>query len=240
MGETDTGKLIKRFAELNERAERTGIPQETKFLNIAEQSALLGMGVPCVLFGGYDGAERRVAAIGGGENAPEIACVSIRPAAKRFAEELGHRDFLGSVMALGVTREVLGDIIVRDNAGYLFCLPSIAPYIIENLKEVRRTSVRCEEAEPPGGAGDSAEEHVIVVASPRLDALIAAVYRIPREEAKSLCEKGLVYVNSRLVEKGGADVPENAAVSVRGRGRFRYIGTERTTKKGRLRVTVKY
>lgn len=243
MAEDDTLKLRKRFEELSTRAERTGVREETKFLNMAEQSVLLSMPVSAELYGGYEGAERRIAVFGGGDAAepeyrPPIVCVRIRPASKRFADELTHRDFLGSLMALGITREVLGDIIVRDGEGWLFCLSPIAPFIIENLREVKRTQVRCEEAPPPETAEDRGETRSIVIASERLDAVIAAVYRLPREEAKALCEKGLVYINAKLAEKGGAAIPENAVVSVRGRGRFRFSGADRTTRKGRIRANV--
>lgn len=58
---------------------------------------------PCVLDGGYSEAERR-AAVFGGERAP-ICCLEIAPAAPKFAEELTHRDYLGSLMGLGLLPE---------------------------------------------------------------------------------------------------------------------------------------
>ncbi|MCR5808272.1 MAG: hypothetical protein K6G56_01780 [Clostridiales bacterium] len=243
MAEDDRRQLIKRFEELAERAEKTGVPQETKFLNVAEQSDLLGAHIPGPYFlaGGYDGAERRVAVFGASEGEgyePSVVCIRIAPASKRFADELTHKDFLGSLMALGITREVLGDIIVTENEGYLFCLAPIAEHVIGNLGEVKRTSVRCSIAEPPESAGGGGEERSLTVASERLDAVIAAVWKLPREEAKALAEKGLVYVDSRLVTKAGSQIAEGAVVSVRGRGRFRFHGVERETKKGRLRVRV--
>lgn len=233
-------QLKKRFAELASRAERTGIPQETKFLNMAEQSELDSLRVPVMLFGGFDGAERRVAVFGAEEGyEPGIVTVMIAPASRKFADDLTHRDFLGALMALGINRETLGDIVIKDGAGYLVCLNSIAPYVIENLNEVKRTSVRCSLSAVPDEIASGGEEKSLVVASERLDAMIAAVWRVPREEAKALCEKGLVFVNSRLAQKGGASVPEGSVISVRGRGRFVYMGLERETKKGRLRVRVK-
>ena len=47
-------------------------------------------------------------------------------------------------MNLGIKRELLGDIIVKDNCGYILCLEHIAPYICENLERVaiRVLSVR--------------------------------------------------------------------------------------------------
>ncbi len=245
MAEDDYGQLKKRFAELAERAERSLTYTQTRFLNMAEQSTLLGMRlpVPVTLFGGFPDAERRIAVFGSEEAAgyafePPIVCLCIRPAGAKFADELTHRDFLGSLMALGITREMLGDIVVNNNCGYLFCLDTAAEYVERNLAEVKHTAVRCEKAELPEGAVAVGEERSLVVASERLDAVIAAVYKLSREEAKTLCEKGLVFIDSRLALKAGAAIPENSTVSVRGRGRFRYTGMERETKKGKLRVLV--
>lgn len=237
MAEDDIGKLKKRFAELAERAERIGLPQETRFLNMAEQSVLLSMRLPVFLWGGFEGAERRVAVFGA-EETDSVTCLRISPVGGKFAQELTHRDFLGSLMALGIVRETLGDIVVKDNCGYLFCCASVAPFIEENLTEVKRTGVRCEPCSDPTVKSGEGEVRSVVVASERLDAVIAAVWKLPREEAKALCEKGLVFVDARLAVKAGSTIPEGAAVSVRGKGRFTYLGLERETKKGKLRVAV--
>lgn len=247
MAEDDTRKLINRFEELASRADKLGFPQETKFLNLAEQNVLQTrfFPVPYFLFGGYPGAERRIAVFGleeaqageSGYSAP-IVCVAIAPAARKFSDELTHRDFLGSLMALGITREVLGDIIIQDNTGYLFCLDSIADYVTENLEEVKHTTVRCARCEPPRAAANEPEPISAVIASERLDAMIAAVYRVSREEARLLIEKGLVYIDGRLAVKPAVTLKEDALVTVRGKGRFRFLGVERETKKQKLRVRV--
>lgn len=242
MAEDDIGKLIKRFDEIAARAERSGTALHTRFLTIAEQSVLLSLRlpVPVKLWGGYEGAERRVAVMGcEAENEDaELVCLSIAPTNPRFADELTHRDFLGSLMALGLERSMLGDIVVSENRGYLFCFASVSGHIIENLSEVKRTTVTCALSEAPKTGGGGGERRSVVIASERLDSIIAAVWKLPREEAKALCEKGLVYVDSRLVTKAGARLKEECVVSVRGKGRFSYLGLERETKKGRLRVIV--
>ena len=48
-----------------------------------------------------------------------ISCLCVRPAARKFADELTHRDFLGALMNLGIDRSVLGDIIVKDNDAFV-------------------------------------------------------------------------------------------------------------------------
>ena len=234
----DGSKLKRRLAELEERAYNTGVACSSRFLNIAEQSEAREAIFGIRLEGGYEGAERRVAVFGKTDGLP-IACVKIAPVSKKFSDELTHRDFLGALMGLGIKREMLGDIVLVGGAGYLFCLDEIAPVIISELTEVKRTTVRCEYSALPDDAAREGEEKSLVVSSERLDAVLAAVYRLSRSEAKEFCEKGLVYVDSRLVTKAGAELDEGARVTLRGRGRFTFLGIERETKKGRLRVLVR-
>ncbi len=243
MAENDSKQLINRLSELAQRAEKTGVPQASRFLNLAEQAELMRLksGVRFELYGGYESAERRIAVFGdteAEEYLPPLACIRIAPASQRFSDELTHRDFLGSLMALGVTREMLGDIIVEGGSGYLMCLDSIAGFIIDNLSEVKRTTVKCSLSDLPDNINSEPEPVSAVIASERLDAMISAVYRVPREEAKQLIEKGVVFVDSRLVQKPAAALKEGALVTVRGRGRFKFLGIERETKKGKLRVLV--
>lgn len=244
MAEDDIGRLKNRFEELSQRAERTGRPACTKFLNTAEQSLLSSMRFirGPELYGGFPWAERRVAVFLPSDweepANPELACVRIAPVNARFSQELTHRDFLGALMGCGLSRDTLGDILVSGGEAYLICLDSVADHVCRELTEVRRTTVKASRSDLPEVSLSEGETQSIVVPSVRLDAVIAAFWRIPREEAKLLCERGMVFINSREALKPAAPIPEGAAVTVRGRGRFRYLGEDRVTKKGRLRVLV--
>lgn len=91
-----------------------------------EQSELASLNLPCdyATFGGYDGAERAVAAFGNGCQYAEfpVKIIKAEPLSQKFADKLSHRDFLGSLMGLGIKRNVLGDIVIKENTGYIFAL----------------------------------------------------------------------------------------------------------------------
>lgn len=246
--EEDIRQLQKRYAELAARANGRGRYTYTQFLTLAEQDVLQKMArqldAPFVWMGGYEAAERRLACFGREEDMgypPDspVCCLSIAPASKKFAGDLGHRDFLGSLMALGIKRQLLGDIQIVEGVGYLFCLEEIAPYLCENLISVGRTTVRCEVCEAPAQLSQPPEPTEVVVASQRLDALIAAVWKLSRNQAQELLERGMVFIDGRLVESAAHTLREGDVVSVRHQGRFQYEGTLRETKKGRLRVSVR-
>lgn len=231
----------KRFEELAKRADERCYTTYTEFLNMEEQSELLSLRleVPFQLYGGYDGAERCVAAFGYDcESAPfPITYIKIEPAAKKFADKLTHRDFLGSLMGLGLTREVIGDILINDSTGYLMCLDSVAEYIVGNLDKVRHTSVKCAVInELPGDVQSEPEEQQEIVASLRIDVLAAAVYNLSRSAVKELFTQRKVFVNSRLCENFSLVPKEGDIISVRGKGRFKLGEVLGKTKKNRMIV----
>ena len=170
---------------------------------------------------------------------PPVQCVRIEPVQQKFADDLTHRDFLGSLMALGLRREVLGDIEIAENVGYLFCLESIAGFVCENLVSVRHTTVRCEPSDPPEKLTAPPPVTELVVASERLDAAVAAVFRLSRSQAQELIEGEQVFLSGRAARSASAVLAPGTVVSVRRHGRFLYEGIARETKKGRLRVLVR-
>ena len=243
----ENDRLLKnRFTELAQRAWARGQWVYSEFLTLAEQDEPLRLRLSCpvTLWGGLESSERRIACFGSEElcgyaPTPPVTCLRIRPAQPKFADSLSHRDFLGSLMALGVRREVLGDIEIVDNVGWLFCLQSIAGFIEENLTSVRHTTVRCEPSEPPSVLSDPPPVTESVVASERLDAAVAAAFKLSRSQAQELIGKEQVFLSGRLAAEACAELREGDIVSVRHYGRFRYEGIERETKKGRLRIRVR-
>ena len=230
--------IEKRFIELAERADERYYNTFSDFLNMEEQSILssLRLETPFCLNGGYASAERRIAVFGAGcESAVlPIKIIKIEPLSKKFADKLTHRDFLGSLMALGIRREMLGDIVVDDNTAVLFCLEAVAEFIVNELSRIRRTSVKCSIVESAENLVQSkAEERELIAASERLDVIVAAVYGFSRSAVKEVFSERRIFVNSRLCENFSYMPKENDVVSVRHCGRFIYCGVLGETKKGR-------
>ena len=240
----------KRWTELAQRAYSRCCYTYTEFLSLAEQDALSRLpksaqSASWQLWGGYEEAERKLACFGSielcsYEEAPPLSFVLISPVDRRFGEELGHRDYLGALLSLGLRRQVLGDIIVQDKQAYLICLEHVAPFIQEQLTQVRHTAVRCSLAtELPRSLSRQPELSQVLVASERLDGLVAAVYHLSRSASQQLITQGRVFINDRECSSADATLCPGDRVSVRGQGRFIYEGIDRNTRKGRLRVGVR-
>ena len=243
--EKDELLLIKRFKELENRSYNRGVYEYSDFLNMYEQDLLFrNIKTSFSLCGGYNEAERQIAVFGNEEDfgfSPTypIVCILVTPLIQKFADDLTHRDFLGSVLGLGIKRETIGDIIIKNNIGYIFCLDTVADFIIENLKKVRHTSVKCEKvSEIPAEARPEPTEKFIIVASERLDVIISEIYNLSRSESNTLFLAKKVFVNGKLTENNSHKIKSGDTISVRGYGRFTWLSTLGETKKGRLKATV--
>ena len=234
-----------RLKDLSQRAYGRSVWTFSEFLSLSEQD-LVRTCASCQyeLVGGYDAAERRIAVFGseelcGYKSEPPISVVSIEPAARKFADKLTHRDYLGALMSLGLKRSTLGDIVIKEDAAYLVCLQSVVDFICDNLIQIKHTTVRCSPAERVPQPDEKDLEPVsLVTASERLDGLVSAVYKLSRSESKLLIEQGKVFVDSRMCLSSSSQLDESSIVSVRGKGRFKYLGVDRQTKKGKLSVSV--
>lgn len=241
--------LKKRFTELAEKAYSRGSYTFTNFLGLAEQDILSRVSrelahVPCRRFGGAEGCERVMARFGdaelcGYEAEFPIACVRCAPVSLKFADKLTHRDLLGALMNLGIDRSLLGDIVLRDDAAYLFCTETIAPFLCENLTQARHTRLTCEVAETlPEGQLFRLEARECLVSSERVDGVAAHVHKLSRNELSDLIRAGKLFVNGRQCATGSQVLKPGDIVSLRGFGRFVYRGMQRTTKSGKLSVVV--
>lgn len=242
--------LKRHLVDLAARAESGGYYVYSEFLTLADQALLAPLAKEGVigdytLYGGYEGAQRQLCGFGS-EDAfgypPDFPAIwiAMTPVSQKFADALTHRDFLGSLMGLGIRREVLGDILVHENVGYLFALENMAGYISEHLRKVRHTDVCCTlVASPPVETVALPDEAIFVVAGERLDAFVASVYRLSRSQSASLIEKGLVAIDGRVTEKGSVAPCEGAVISVRGYGRFLYCGVVGDTRRGKLRIAAR-
>lgn len=239
--------LKSRYRELAERAYRQNIYTYTSFLSLADQTVLWEMEqelahIPFRLFGGVEGTERVVAAFGSeemfGYSEPfPICCIHILPLQKKFAEELSHRDYLGALMHLGIERDVLGDIMVRDADAYVFCLESMSQHIIDTVTRIRHTSVRCERLrETPEFLTPKYIECQDSVASRRLDVVVAAVFHLSRSQSSELFIEQRISVDGRTTANHSYVLKDGDTVSVRGYGRFVFERELGQTKKGKLLI----
>ena len=153
----------------------------------------------------------------------------------RREDTITHRDVLGSLMALGIERDTVGDIFVAEGTAAVFVYEKIAPLISDSLTKIGRVGVTTE-TDIKAGFTLRRGDH----ASLRLDNIVRSVTGTSRTAA---VEK---YIMPQLVQLDGTvctDVSkqlcEGDIFSVRGKGKFRLESVGGTGRKGNIHITVK-
>lgn len=242
--------FVARMTELARTAYRQNRYTFSHFLTPAELSLLDEMAAELRFVdfdtnGGNENCERQMVRFGsermfGYEEEYPIAVLLIEPMSPKFAEALEHRDYLGAVMNLGLERDVLGDILIKEKTAYLFCMDNIADYLVANLDKIKHTSVKVSRIEGETEAFQrTLKDMEVLVQSPRFDAVIAAVGKLSRSEAQQLFRDKKVLLDGRVCENNSMVLKEGSIFSARGYGKYIYEGCGNTTRKGRVYVQLK-
>ena len=238
--------LLSRVWDKCEQCRTRNIPTATGFLSPQEQTAAqhllnaLGCWEGYVLWGGYDGAERRrLVFLPDWLETPDDQVAAVR-AACRSGGDLTHRDFLGSLMGMGIVREKIGDVLVGPDSADVLVLDTVAEFLAQSWESAGRVKLRVAEIDP--GCVHipeiRREERRDTVSSLRLDAVCSTGFRMARGKAAALIESGRVQLNWRECTKPDRTVSEGDTVSARGFGKFELTEVGALTKKGRIPITV--
>lgn len=237
----------KRILELGRNAYERGIVTFSDFLDLNEQNmvhnlSLEHQGFSLMWSGGYEMSERQMIAF-----LPDalsyswdfpIRCLHIQPKSLKFSEKLTHRDYLGALLNLGVLRAKIGDIVVmEDSSAYVFCQDKIADFFMKEVCRIRHTNVVLKEVYDVENLITHKEQEINgTVASARLDSVIALAFQSSRSSMLSFIESGKVFVNGKMIVSNGYALKDGDIVSVRGKGKFRFGGITKKTKKDRYGV----
>ncbi len=238
--------LKKRIAELQKRAEFSYRIECTDFLTLSEieTAKTVLSGCNYLFFGGMENTERQMLCIAHedieitNETFP-IAGIRVTPKSVKFSEDFSHRDVLGSVLGLGLQRDVIGDIFVSEKEALILCTEQISDYILDNLSKIRHTNVVCKKI--------SAEETSFkkefklverTVSAIRIDTICAAAFGVSRSSVATAISAGKVFINGREILSPSFGVKEEDVISLRGEGKARLKEIGGLTKKGRICVTL--
>ena len=232
----DERVLLAHILDKCEQSRNRNIPSATDFLSPAEQrsaqdllhAAAIHDG--CAFCGGFERAERRMLLFlpDWQEEADESEYMTALRCTYRKEDTLTHRDFLGSLMAQGVTREKLGDILVSEGSCDLIVSRDIAPYLLQNVTSAGRVKLSVSEIE------------LSDLSVPELKVKEAASgFSMSRGKAQELISSGRVQLNYRETLKSDAPVAQGDVISARGLGKFEVAEVGGLSKKGRTALLLR-
>ncbi|NEN83343.1 RNA-binding protein [Paenibacillus elgii] len=244
----DEHRFVDKAAEWVERAEQHTV-KLTDFLDPRQIFILTTLAnrnpdVHVRFDGGHPGAERKRALV-----APDyrvlddeemgISLIEITSEDEKL-KELDHGDFMGAILGLGIKRDKIGDIYVREDGCHFLVASEIADYIRLNLSQVHRLHVRTEQLplNKLKATETKLDEMFLSVASLRLDGIVSDVYRLSRAKVLVPIKAGRCKVNWKQEEDPSKPLKQGDVVSLQGFGRFKVLEVEGVTKKGRYRLKI--
>ena len=234
----DSENLISRVKDCVSLCFKSDVPRFLGFLSAAEAAEaelfLRKSGAKYSFFGGYGEAERRYLGVFPKwcESADfPIDCVTV---SYPKAYSLTHRDFLGALMGLGISRESVGDILVSSGTAVAFLSKTITEYVLSEIKKVGSVGVKLSVGMPEVLPEVSKKITVRdTVSSLRLDCVVAAMASVSRSAAQDMIADSRVSVNSFVCQKPVRTVAPGDNITVRGKGGFTVISSNGQSKKGK-------
>lgn len=234
----DSEIFIARINDTLDIAQKTSKPKFLGFLSLEEaalaKKTLEKHNASFCLFGGYEAAQRvMLCCMPDWCDCAEFPITAVT-FTYRTADELRHRDFLGALMALGIVRESVGDILVENGKAVVFIKNEVLPFVKANVSKIGKVGVILTEGfTQPLPQGDSLINASATVSSLRLDCVVSAVANLSRGAANELIEAGFVSLNSQVCEKSTRQINNGDVLTVRGKGKFIIGNTSGKTRKDR-------
>ena len=248
MSDLDEKKFMQLVNDSFNKTKLQGRPVFTNFYNkdwaiaVLQKNHKAGIINNCYFFGGYEGAERQV--LGVSEYPIEdyefpISGIKLKVNVGKN-KPLTHRDYLGAIINLGIKREIIGDIMLNDEGADIVLKENMSDYISQELTSVSKYNeieiLQVDVSEIKISIPNTKECHV-VVASLRMDVIVAAGFGLSRGESVKLIESSKVKCNGMDVTCK-QKVKQGDSISARGYGKVKFGQIKALTKKERLQVTI--
>lgn len=211
----------------------------TSFLSESQQAILnntLRNKVDFDFHGGYAGSELKRCLINPSNISDfKIKCLKITTSDKSL--EITHSNILGSIMALGLNKDILGDILANEKV--FFLKEEILAFILENFSSIGHSPIVLEEVD-----GSEYKKSINLatknyfVNSLRLDLVVSKIASISRAEAVSMISNSLVKVNHIEIINPTKKLKIDDVLSIRKSGRYILINDDKTSKKGNIILKV--
>ena len=247
--ENDVDKITVAHAlDCAEMVSDKNMIKETPFLDPYHveiiQKATNGLfGVKSIAHGGFSDSERKKIIF-----YPDFLKVEDIEPEISFIEVLGinmskysHRDYLGSILGLGLKRDKVGDIIVFDEGCQIVVSNDILDYLLLNLTKIGNAKVEVKEIYPHQLkiAPSKVKEISGTVASLRLDAVASLGFGLSRTKIGVLIKSEKAKVQYKTISNPAYQINQGEIISLRGRGRIEIADVGNLTKKNRIHVTIK-
>lgn len=190
-------------------------------------------------FGFFADAERRMICFNNMLNTPfPLKTIRIQNTSK--FNTLTHRDYLGSILSLGIKRNKIGDLLVKDQSCFLSACDDITEFILSNLSNIggspcEITEITDEDMIP----NVEFEESIILIQSLRIDSIVSKLTRLSRSKSQALMDEGKILIDYNRVKDKSSEVITGQRITIRGIGKFIVGEIIGNSKSGKIKVKMK-
>ena len=228
--------LLSRILDQYLKFSKTGKTTCSPFLDEREQTliknALNGKKIPFSVYKKNATCTKEI--IYFGEEIPFVTCYEI----DNQEAKLRHKDILGSLFALGLTPDSIGDIFVEDNRAYFLVLKKVEPLIDQELKQIGRSLVKLNKVEDILLEEEHEESKILFVSSRRLDAVLSRLIPTSRTKALTYLKNHKVRCNYQEVQDPDFLLSEGTIISILSVGKFRIGKVLGNSKSGKIQLEV--
>lgn len=154
-------------------------------------------------------------------------------------KNLEHKHFLGTILSLGIKREILGDLIVKNNECYGIIRKNMLDFLKENLVKINSSPVEILEIEEYEIPKSEFEDIQITLMSLRLDSFISELTKLSRNSAVSYIDMGNIQINYEVCREKSTKLKIGDIITIKKYGKFIVSEEKGFTKKSKLKVLVK-
>ncbi len=245
----ETKKSVRKIADKALYVNKNYVSVVTEFTNpyIAELCIPIieNYDVKFELFPSFEQGERKVFILYPdyieGINKDEYV-IGIRISNKSKFKKLNHKDYLGSIMSLGIDRNKTGDIYVYEDYADIVVHNDISDYIIYNLDNIGHNKIEVEKIKIDQ-VSFKEQEHVVLninSSSMRIDNIVKHIINKSRESAQDIIKSGNVKVNYQVEERAATEIKELDMISISKFGRFKISKLSGVTKSGKNKIEIKH
>lgn len=150
------------------------------------------------------------------------------------SDKIKHSNILGTLFSLGLTDDVIGDIIVMDDYFYLTTLTRLSSFIKNNLTIINGERIELLEDTNIVLNKDRFLKMKLLVSSMRVDTIVSKITNTNRLKVNSMIKDNIILVNYNTVKSSSLILKNNDILSIRKYGKYIIKNIIGTTKKNNL------
>ncbi|MGF6905521.1 YlmH/Sll1252 family protein [Fusobacterium sp. PH5-44] len=202
----------------------------------------LQLGVKIALLGLNNESEKKVLCFSSENSNSEIINFPVKYFLiknKSKFKELQHKDYLGTIMSLGIKRELIGDLLVKNGNCYGVINEGMYEFLVNNLETVGSNPVKIEEIQPALVPLAEFQEKIETLASLRVDAVVSSLANISRNKAVEKIENGEILINYNAIKEKNHVLEISDTITIRKIGKFFLQADLGKNKKGKNKILFK-